>query len=331
MELLKQSQATDITFQDKLINSRAQIISNFKPTKEKGTKLDSFGFVIYKPEYYAYFMVITLHAICDKNITDITIKLNGINNHTLKPQSFYKSIELDIAIIKIKWIQLDFNYLLTTEDIFMNLNSIKNTLPFIFNTKTKIYQSFFCYNEPLRIDDTTPSIFFKNYKYYDEKKNSVLINLAKGLSGLLSYTIDNKIDGVLLGTVGNCFHLLPTIYINYMIDKITSDGGSKYIKSAYLSITATIKHQQVFVIESKYHDIEKEDILLQIDGHNITKKAKIKMFDTEIFLDQYIMLCSDVKKYCVFTIQRGKQIIEQKMYFEKETLEQKMNNVNLKS
>lgn len=116
-----------------------------------------------------------------------------------------------------------------------------------------------------------------------------------------------------------------------MIDKITSDGGSKYIKSAYLSITATIKHQQVFVIESKYHDIEKEDILLQIDGHNITKKAKIKMFDTEIFLDQYIMLCSDVKKYCVFTIQRGKQIIEQKMYFEKETLEQKMNNVNLKS
>lgn len=317
--MLKQlSQATNITFQEKLINSRVQIISNLKPDKKqnKQGQAESFGTIIYKPEIYAYFLVVTLHSINYDDIENIIIKCKNIPNHKLKSTSFYKCESLDIAIAKIQWAQLDFNYLLSTDDISKDLKICKNKFNFIINDKSKVCDSYYNNIKYLRLNNKTPSIIFKQYKYGNDIQNQVLLKLSDGLSGLLSYNYSNQVDGIFLAITKNQeFQFLPMIYVDFMIKKITFDNSNKNLNLVFLPIKGTIKDKKVFITET-YNDIEKNDFLVKIDGITISERGTVNMYGTELLLDQYIMLCRDIQNYCEFTLERGDKIIKKRINFD---------------
>ena len=310
-------QAANITFQEKLNNSRVQIISNLKTDikQSKQRQIESFGTIIYKPDIYAYFLVITLHSIDYNDIEYITIKSKDIPNHKLKPTSFYKCKCLDIAIAKIQWTQLDFNYLLSTDDISKNLKICKNKFNFIINDKSKECSSYYNNSRHLRLDNETPSIRFNNYKYGNDIQNGILLKLSEGLSGLLSYNYSNEIDGIFLATTKNQeFQFLPMIYVDFMIKKITTDSSNKNVSLVFLPIKGTIKDKKVFITET-YNDIEKNDFLIKIDGNIISERGTVNMYGTELLLDQYIMLCRDIQNYCEFTLERNDKTIKKRINF----------------
>ena len=216
---------------------------------------------------------------------------------TYKPKSFYTTNNLDAAIIQIRCKYIDEYKILNTNDFNYSLKNSNIFFSFQFNKKQQCFNSTnLNYFNHVEINDfgnhiNIPSILLSKCSLNNKVKNDIVINLSAGMSGTLSFTKDNQIHSMFIGTDNFEFVFLPIFYIQFLINQI--ENNKKSIGMNYMNFKCKINKNNKLECLEDYQGLNKGDVIYKINNLNLDGASVYdKYLESNIMIDQYIMLYS---------------------------------------
>jgi hypothetical protein len=279
-------------FHHKLYNSRikVQVIYN-----NKNLLGESYGFIVSNNK--SIYLIIPKHSISDDNINVVKISSEIFNySAAYKSKSFYTVSNLDAAIIQIRCKYINESQILNTDDFNYSLKNSKIFFSFQFSKydHTHFNTSNLNYFNHQEVNDfgnyiSSPSIILSKCSLENKSKNNIVIKLSGGMSGTLSFTKDNKVHSMFIGTDYNEFVFLPIFYINFLIYQI--ENSKKNIGINYINLECKINEDNKLECLEDYQGLYKGDVIYKINDLNLNGVSLYcKDLESNILIDQYIML-----------------------------------------